>query len=169
MTILPSAPIVRLRPLPPRLRRSRLLLAAAACLCVATAQAAGRHYGHIGFYSDFGNLVGPRNPLVVEPKAILLAEDGSVSLSGLRWHGWGTDTVKATGTWNASSCDPNCADGKVTKRPATMILSDPGQVLGHVVYRCYQILPAHPKQDPWPDHQCIKNEGGSYEYEAVKR
>lgn len=144
-------------------------MAAAAIFCAASAQAAGHHYDHIEFYSNFGNPVGFRNPLATRPSTILLAEDGSQALSDLHWKGWGTETAVGTGIWGADSCSPSCANGKWNRHPASITLSDPGRVLGHVVYRCYRLRPAHPKQDVWPAHQCLVDQGGAYEYNPVRQ
>jgi hypothetical protein len=119
----------------------------------------------IGFYSDIGNAVSPQNPLVVRPSTLLLAEDGSVALIHLRWTGWGTSRALATGVWSASNCNPSCATGARTTRPARLTLSRPGFVGGHRVYRCFEIIPAHPQRDI-EDHACIRGQGGNG-YETV--
>jgi hypothetical protein len=80
---------------------SRLLVVAAAFGVAATpALAAGG--GPIGFCGDIGNAVGSQHPLLSPPSTLLLAEDGSVALVHLRWHGWGASVAQAGGVWSAS-------------------------------------------------------------------
>lgn len=128
---------------------------------------APRAAGPISFYGDMGNIISSHNPLLVRPSTILLAEDGSVALVHLRWSGWGTRVARATGVWSASSCTPNCATGKRMKSPARVTLSNPGRVLGHTVYRCFQLTPPHPKRDAWSARECIQRQGGIYAYAPV--
>jgi len=121
--------------------------------------------GRISFYGDIGGVIGIGNqsPLVVRPSTLLLAEDGSVALVHLRWSGWGTSVARATGVWSASDCTPSCATGKLTTSPARLTLSSPGDVVGHRVYRCFEIDPPHPRRDIG-DHECIERQGSYYAY-----
>lgn len=140
-----------------------IALAAAFAGTVATPIVAGvaaPTTGRIGFYGGILDLdsVNSSTPLVVRPSQVLLAEDGSVALVDLRWSDWGTSVARATGVWSASDCTPSCADGKLTKRPAQLTLSNPGLVLGHMVYRCYQVDPPNPQRDP-ADHGCLRRDG----------
>lgn len=153
-----------------RVRRwARFILTTAASTgMVAMPANAGQHApgsGQIAFYGDIGNIVSENNPLLVRPSTLLLAEDGSVALIHLQWTGWGTSRALATGVWSASSCNPSCATGTLTNRPARLMLSRPGVVGGHRVYRCFQITPPHPQRDI-EDHACIRGQGGDG-YEPV--
>lgn len=133
---------------------------------LSLADSAGTSAGGISFYGDFGNIIGHRNPLLVRPSMLLLAEDGSVALVHLQWTGWGTSVARGTGVWTASNCTPNCATGKLTTSPANVTLWDPGLVGGHKVYRCFQIYPPHPDRDIL-DRGCIRRQGKFYEYAPI--
>ena len=68
---------------------------------------------------------------VVAPKAMVLAcGDGNLSLEGLTWHGWGTETATATGNARANDCDPYCAAGTFRTYPVSVTASDPHTCLG---------------------------------------
>lgn len=147
-------------------RAARLLVVTAFGGMVATpvlAAGANPGAGRIGFYGDIGNIINSRNPLLVRPSTLLLAEDGSVALVHLRWSGWGTSVARATGVWSASDGIPDQATGKRTQRPARLTLSSPGLVGGHRVYRCFRITPAHPRRDI-ADRACIRQQRAFYAY-----
>lgn len=129
--------------------------------------AAGQHplSGQISFYSDLGNMAS-QSSLVVRPSTLMLVEDGSVALIHLKWSDWGTSVAHATGIWSASNGTPSQATGKRTTSPARLTLSNPGLVLGHTVYRCYQIDPPHPRRDI-ADHACLQGQGTFYMYAPV--
>lgn len=150
------------------------LLAVAASGALFAAPAGARSYpnsAEIAFYGDIGNAVNSpyrKNPLLVRPSTLLLAEDGSVALVDLRWSGWGTSAAHATGIWSASNGIPSQATGKRTTSPARLTLSNPGRVLGHRVYRCIKWTPSHPKRDVWAAHECIRRiRGMLYGYTPV--
>lgn len=136
-----------------------LVVAVAGGVFVVPAGAAPLHPNSspISFYSDFGNTAN-KDSLVVRPAMLLLTEDGSVALMHLKWSGWGTSVAHATGTWSASDGIPDQAAGKRTKSPDRITLSSPGIILGHRVYRCFQIYPPHPKRDI-ADHGCMQRDG----------
>lgn len=127
----------------------------------ALAGSTGPGTDRISFYGDILDIINNQNSLLVRPSTLLLAEDGSVALVHLRWRGWGTNIARATGVWSASGCTPSCATGKLTKGPARLMLSSPGLVRGHLVYRCFQVSPPHPKRDV-EDRACINRQGQSY-------
>ena len=127
-------------------------------LLVAAAPALAAGTGPIGFYGDLGNAVGSQGAPVVRPPMLLLAEDGSVALVRLRWKGWGSPVAQASGVWSASSCSPSCATGKRTELPATLTLSSPGMVNGHLVYRCFRVEPSHKARD-MADRGCLQQDG----------
>ncbi len=124
--------------------------------------------GRISFYSDLGNVINSpyrRNPLVTRPSTLLLAEDGSIALINLQWSGWGSSIARATGVRSASDCVPNCAAGKRATSRARLTLSHPGVVLGHRVYRCFELtIPSHPRLDR---RECIRRHGSFYGYTPV--
>jgi len=126
---------------------------------VVPAGAAVQHpsSGQISFYSDLGNMAN-KSSLVVRPSTLMLVEDGSVALIHLKWSGWGTSVAHATAVWSASNGISSQAAGKRTTSPARLTLSSPGLVLGHTVYRCYQIYPPHPHRDI-ADHACMQRQG----------
>ena len=99
------------------------------------------------------------------PVTLYLAEDGSIVLMHLRWHGWGTALARATGRWSASDCTPNCASGRRTIGPGDLTLWSPGWIFGHRVYRCFQIiLTGH----TWSRARtCLRREGGFYIYAPI--
>ena len=147
--------------------RAALLLVVAASLGglvaePAMASGAGVGAGPISFYSDLGNMAN-KSSLAVRPSTLMLVEDGSVALIHLKWSGWGTSVAHATGIWSASNGIPSQATGKRTTAPARLTLSSPGLVLGHRVYRCYQIDPPHPRRDI-ADQACMQQQGTFYMY-----
>ena len=150
-----------------RLKVLLLALAFAGGVLVVPVGAAVQHAssGQISFYSDLGNMANTSS-LVVHPATLMLVEDGSVALVNLKWSGWGTSVAHAAGVWSASNGIPSQATGKRTTSPARLTLSSPGLVLGHSVYRCYQIDPPHPRRDI-ADHACMQQQGTLYMYEPV--
>jgi hypothetical protein len=122
----------------------------------------------ISFYGDLGNPINSpynKNPLLVRPTGLALFEDGSWALEKLRWSGWGSRVARAAGISSSSNCKPNCATGKRTNLPARFTLSSPGLVLGHRVYRCFQLtIPATPSSD---EHDCLKRTGKLIGYSPV--
>ena len=142
-----------------RFRALLLMVAFAGGVLVVPAGAAVQlsSSGQISFYSDLGNMAN-KSSLAVRPSTLILVEDGSVALIHLQWSGWGTSVAHATGIWSASNGIPSQATGKRMTSPARLTLSSPGLVLGHRVYRCYQIDPPHPHRDI-ADHACMQRQG----------
>ena len=148
-----------------------LLVLVAAVVVFAGGAGASEKYStsrQIYFYGDLGNAINSpytKNPLLVRPSVIGMFEDGSWVLAKLRWSGWGSSVARATGISSSSNCRPNCATGKRTNVPARFSLSNPGRVLGHRVYRCFQLtVSAHPKSD---EHECLGHEGKLIAYVPV--
>lgn len=156
---------------PARLRRSALLLAvvAAAGLLGGAAQARPAHSvsNEIFFYSDLANSIngpfGSGTP-VLRPALILLREDGSIVVEHVHWSTWGGAVARAGGTYSASDCTPNCAQGHRTNSPAQLTLSKPGRVLGRRVYRCVRL--AVPSQGI-NSLDCLERSGKLIAYGAV--
>jgi hypothetical protein len=122
------------------------------------------------FYGDLGNAINLSfisNPLEVRPSSILMFEDGSWVIQGLRWSGWGSRVAHGVGVSSSSNCNPNCADGTRTNLSAQIALSSPGSVLGHHVYRCFQLtVPSYPGSD---EYECLTDQGGLYAYAPVPK
>jgi hypothetical protein len=151
----------------------RIALAVVASLVVglvvtavqAGAGQASRQVAQIFFYSDINqpvNLSYIKNPLVSHPAGIYLFEDGSWLIKDLQWSGWGTSVASASGISSSSDCKPDCATGQRTETPARFTVSSPGRVLGHQVYRCYQLtVPSHPSSNV---HGCLTRTGSLIGY-----
>lgn len=61
---------------------------------------------------------------VTQPASLILAcGDGSNSLTGMTWSGWGSATATATGNYEEASCNPDCASGGQQNYPATITVS----------------------------------------------
>jgi hypothetical protein len=59
----------------------------------------------------------------IEPATVQFATDAS--LTGVRWTRWGAGGATGHGTLRVLSCNPNCAEGDVEQRPATIELARP--------------------------------------------
>jgi hypothetical protein len=91
--------------------------------------------------------------------------DGSWNIDHLRWPGWGGGVPRATGISNASNATPNAAEGKRIKRPANVMLSDPGRFEGHEVYRCFTLtVPTFPASD---ERLCLEDRAGYHYFEST--
>lgn len=105
----------------------------------------------------------PNTP-VVRPPVLYLTFDGAIVAGSLRWSSWGGTVAHATGVYSASNCNPRCATGQRTNNPARVTLSSPGSILGHEVYRCFQLtVPAQNTNQL----SCLKRQGSTYIYERV--
>jgi len=60
-----------------------------------------------------------------KPRTIYFSTDGGNIVSNVAWSSWGATAAVGSGTWDHNNCDPDCAEGKVTKYPTTVSLSDP--------------------------------------------
>lgn len=131
-----------------------------------TQSAAGKRISfYAGLAAAINDPLGKQVP-VVRPRVVLLRYDGSIVVKGLRWASWGGSVARATGVYSASNCNPSCATGHRTNEAARVTLSSPGRVLGHEVYRCFQLtVPSDASID---GRSCIKREGKLYIYVAVK-
>jgi hypothetical protein len=71
-----------------------------------------------------------------------MSADGNGYITGLsHWASWGESYSTARGLNHVNDCEPNCADGHVSKIPVTVTLSRPGIWRGHFVYECYSVRP----------------------------
>jgi hypothetical protein len=148
--------------------RAFVLVLACCSVFAAGAGAAGSTHSSSQLISFYGNLTEPinggavENPLVVRPTTLALAADGHWVITNLRWSGWGGSVARATGLSSASDCNPSCAGGKSTTSPAQFIVSNPGRVQGHEVYRCFQLtIPSRSEAD---EHACLTRQGSSVLY-----
>jgi hypothetical protein len=73
-------------------------------------------------------------PPKVRPHEILLSEDGTFSLYGLKWTSYGGATATATGSGYTRGCTPDCAQGKVYRPRATVRLSQVKTCEGKSLY-----------------------------------
>ncbi len=113
--------------------------------------------------SGVGNVWHGRPEL--KPSSWLMFADGSWALEKLKWTGWGTKVAHATGISSASNGIPDQAQGKRIKKKAYVTLWNPGQVLGHRVYRCFAL--SLPKQAN-NTTDCLRNQHGSWYYAFTK-
>jgi hypothetical protein len=105
------------------------------------------------------------NARVIRPSVIGMLADGSWNIDHLRWSVWGGGVARATGISNASNAIPNAAQGKRIKRPANVIVSDPGRFEGHEVYRCFTLtVPSFPASD---ERLCLKDRAGYHYFEST--
>ncbi len=56
---------------------------------------------------------------------VLACGDGNAYLENLAWTDWGSEVAKASGTYFANDCTPNCGAGTVQSWPATVSVSSP--------------------------------------------
>jgi hypothetical protein len=148
-------------------------LGAIALLVSAAVPAAARpsapRAGTIYFYANVGNPIpGTRfipNPPRIRPSTLIEFEDGSWLIVNLRWSGWGGATARASGISSASNCKPNCAQGKRTHDPATLVVSQPKRFRGRTIYSCFQLtIPRTPVAN---QHYCLARSGKLYTYQPA--
>jgi len=99
----------------------------------------------------------PPEPEVIRPSVILMFADGSWDIEHLHWTGWGSSVAHAAGVSSASNGIPNEAEGKRTRKPAKVTLSNPGRFQGHEVYRCFTLTVAAPATS---EHLCLTDQAG---------
>lgn len=100
-----------------------------------TAHIAG---ARVYFYEAVGISARPR----VRPTRIIFSADGNNMVTGLHWTGWGSATARSVGIDHVNNCQPDCAQGHVSKVRAQVRLSRPGLVDGLHIYRCYSVSPS---------------------------
>jgi hypothetical protein len=59
----------------------------------------------------------------IKPTQIHFGVDASVSIRQITWSSWNASGATGSGTWYLLTCLPSCAQGGVTKYPATLTLS----------------------------------------------
>jgi len=59
-----------------------------------------------------------------EPATLLLSGDGSVFVAAITWSGWGDATAQGSGTLSVDNCNPNCAQGSLSRYPATITVTN---------------------------------------------
>lgn len=61
-----------------------------------------------------------------KPKKIVIAcGDAGIWLSKLKWSSWSGSSAKGAGSYNANTCTPDCATGKIKSYPVKVTLSKP--------------------------------------------
>jgi hypothetical protein len=96
-----------------RLRVVLVALAVFAAMAAAAFAAAGGR-----------RVVGNCTKSQVQPSSIILAcADANAALTKLRWTSFGGGSARATGSYTANDCTPNCAAGKFHSSPITLTLS----------------------------------------------
>jgi hypothetical protein len=59
------------------------------------------------------------------PRPTVLETSGDSLVTGVRWQGWGAQETVGRGVARVNTCEPNCAEGRLTRRPGvTATLSD---------------------------------------------
>ena len=69
-----------------------------------------------------------------EPVALLMSADGSLYAKDVTWSAWGTATATGHGAAEVNNCRPDCAEGKVSAHPVTIVLSKPVRWHADMVY-----------------------------------
>jgi hypothetical protein len=148
-----------------------VLAVSAGCVLSGAAGAGGtRASAQVVFYPNVADSVpglayNPNTPSV-RPALVLMFEDGSWVIKGLRWSSWGGATARATGISSSSNCKPNCAQGKRTNHPVSFVVSTPKHLFGRTVYACFQLT--DPKAPQTDQHSCLQHSTGSqYAYSPV--
>lgn len=108
-----------------RARLTVLLVALCALAVPATAVAAQQVF--VPQYLNEG-------PPQVRPHAVILAEDGTLSLYGIHYESYGGAVANATGRGYVRGCTPDCAQGKVYRPQATISFSQVMKCEGKLIY-----------------------------------
>jgi len=101
---------------------SRLLLAVGACPLVLGVAACG------GSSDSTTKVLFPRGcakPSYKPTQIIVTCGDANTVVQKISWKSYGEMSAEGSGTAAVNACDPNCADGKFEKFPATVALSKP--------------------------------------------
>jgi alpha-tubulin suppressor-like RCC1 family protein len=116
----------------------------------------------IAFYPGIPVTIMKGTRPVVRPPGVLLFADGQWALEDLRWTGWGSSAARANGVSTSSNDIPSAGGGRRTKTPARLVVSHPGRINGHRVYRCYRMTVPPPASSI---HGCLKRLGSAWIYE----
>ncbi len=118
------------------------ILSAASVLCAALALSSAAAKGsaetasaQIYFFENPAVLQFPR----VQPSQITFNADGNNTVTGLRWHAWGSSKARATGTDHVDNCRPNCAQGHIVRVATHLTLYNRGRLRGRRMYLCYHV------------------------------
>jgi hypothetical protein len=85
-----------------------------------------------------------------EPAELLMSGDGSLYAKDLKWSGWGTATATGHGVAEANNCQPDCAQGKVSAHPVTIVLSSAVRWHADMVYsRASFSIPSLHDHETW--------------------
>lgn len=115
----------------------------------------------IAFYPSLPVVIAKGSRPAVRPAGVLLFADGQWGLEDLRWTGWGSRVARANGVSSSSNTIPSAGQGRRIKTPARLVLTHPGRVNGHRVYRCYRMTVPPPASSL---HGCLKRFGGGWLY-----
>jgi hypothetical protein len=66
---------------------------------------------------------GPPQSCGIKPTQIYFSGDATLSIRQITWSSWNASGATGSGSWYLETCLPNCAQGPVTKYPATLTLS----------------------------------------------
>jgi hypothetical protein len=75
----------------------------------------------------------------VRPHEILLAEDGTVAVTAIKYQSYGGPTATGTGRGYTRGCTPDCAQGKVLRPRAEVKFSQRIQCQGKLIYARLQV------------------------------
>jgi len=90
-----------------------------------------------------------REPVAVEPRTILIGTGtlgGTFRLGSLAWSGWGGERAVGKGFLRMRTCSPSCVQGRLIKRPATVVLTEIWFACG--AQRRYREIEIRPKNAP---------------------
>jgi hypothetical protein len=65
----------------------------------------------------------------------------NTTVTALSWSSWTSAIAIGTGTFNQDTCTPDCADGSYNTHPVNVLLTDPGDYLGHLVFQDVTVTP----------------------------
>ena len=82
-------------------------------------------------------VVDLRGRALARPERLEFASDAT--LTGLRWSGWGEERAQATGEAEILVCQPTCADGRLRRQPAAVVLSEPVDCDGVTYYGAAEV------------------------------
>jgi alpha-tubulin suppressor-like RCC1 family protein len=122
----------------------------------ASSRAPSAGKARIAFYEQIPSSITRRTRPAVRPSGALLFADGQWFLEHLRWTGWGSKVARANGVSSSSNDIPSAGGGRRIKTPARLVVSRPGRINGHRVYRCFRMTVPPPASSL---HGCLRRTG----------
>lgn len=110
--------------------RARLALLVVAAMTVGAALVGSAEASQQVFVEPYLE----QGPAEVRPHEILLTEDGTLGLTGIKYETYGGPTATGTGRGYTRGCTPNCAQGKVLRPSAEIKFSRRIQCQGQLIY-----------------------------------